>query len=99
MKEPTPNVSDLFKPCELKGVTLKNRFVMPGMQRGWNDRGAQRAEMADYYRRRVDGDVASERLISEPDWVNKVRGGRYEQIESFRKADIANLEWESDWAE
>lgn len=34
-------------------------------------------------------------LIADPDWVKKVRAGSYADIRSFRKADVASLEW--DW--
>ena len=33
----------LFTPFTVGAVTLRNRFVMPGMQRGWVDAGAPRA--------------------------------------------------------
>jgi 2,4-dienoyl-CoA reductase-like NADH-dependent reductase (Old Yellow Enzyme family) len=35
-------------------------------------------------------------LISDPDWVNKIREQRYSDIRGFRKADIESLEWEWD---
>jgi 2,4-dienoyl-CoA reductase-like NADH-dependent reductase (Old Yellow Enzyme family) len=48
----------LFSPITIAGVTLKNRFVMPAMQRGWCKDGAPLPELADYYRRRIQGGVA-----------------------------------------
>lgn len=48
----------LFRPFELKGRTLPNRFVMPAMQRGWCDDGAMMQEAADYYRRRAEAGVS-----------------------------------------
>lgn len=52
-------ISHLFSPLSLKpGVTLANRFVMPAMQRGYCVNGAPTAELAEYYRRRVEGGVA-----------------------------------------
>jgi 2,4-dienoyl-CoA reductase-like NADH-dependent reductase (Old Yellow Enzyme family) len=60
----TPSdISALFTPFAIKKVVLPNRFVMPGMQRGWNDAGAPRSMLADYYRRRVEGGVGL--IISE----------------------------------
>ena len=51
--------SQLFSPLTLKpGVTLANRLVMPAMQRGYCVDGAPTAELAAYYRRRVEGGVA-----------------------------------------
>lgn len=51
-------LDELFHPIAINGVVLKNRFVMPAMQRGWCSEGAPRAELAEYYRRRVEGGVA-----------------------------------------
>lgn len=42
---------------------MRNRFVMPGMQRGWTENGAPNSNMPDYYRKRVLGGVAL--IISE----------------------------------
>src|SRR5204862_7411155 len=33
------NLEPLFTPFAIKGITLPNRFVMPGMQRQWCDNG------------------------------------------------------------
>src|SRR4029077_9422134 len=51
------NLEPLFTPFAIKGVTLPNRFVMPGMQRQWCDDGRPQAKLAEYYRRRVEGGV------------------------------------------
>lgn len=51
------DLSGLFSPLNLKGVTLPNRFVMPGMQRGWCVDGKLLPGMAEYYRRRVEGGI------------------------------------------
>ncbi len=53
----------LFTPLRVGPVMLRNRFVMPGMQRGWVDQGAPLPELADYYRRRAESQVAL--IISE----------------------------------
>lgn len=50
-------LSPLFTPFAIKGITLPNRFVMPGMQRQWCDNGVPQPRMADYYRERVEGGV------------------------------------------
>lgn len=49
--------SPLFTPFTLNGLTLRNRWVMPGMQRGMCHEGRPNAELAAYYRRRVEGGV------------------------------------------
>jgi 2,4-dienoyl-CoA reductase-like NADH-dependent reductase (Old Yellow Enzyme family) len=54
----TVDTSPLFSPFTLKSLTLGNRFVMPGMQRGWCAEGAPLPQMVDYYRRRVEGGVS-----------------------------------------
>ncbi|MEZ5893767.1 MAG: hypothetical protein R3C58_11585 [Parvularculaceae bacterium] len=47
----------LFTPFRIGGVTLPNRFVMPGMQRNWCEGGKPLPILKDYYRRRVEGGV------------------------------------------
>ena len=51
------DTSPLFEPFRIKGVTLPNRFVMPGMQRMWCKDGTPLPRLADYYRERVEGGV------------------------------------------
>lgn len=53
-----PDMSPLFTPFSLRGITLRNRFVMPGMQRHWCPEGKPLPRMQDYYRRRVEGGVS-----------------------------------------
>jgi 2,4-dienoyl-CoA reductase-like NADH-dependent reductase (Old Yellow Enzyme family) len=45
----------LFTPLTIRNLTLRNRFVMPGMQRGFMDDGAPTAKMVDYMRRCAAG--------------------------------------------
>lgn len=47
----------LFEPLAINGTRLANRFVMPGMQRGWCQHGKPDARLADYYRDRARGGV------------------------------------------
>ena len=49
------DTSPLFTPFRLKGLTLPNRFVMPGMQRQWCVNGKPIPKLVDYYKRRVLG--------------------------------------------
>jgi 2,4-dienoyl-CoA reductase-like NADH-dependent reductase (Old Yellow Enzyme family) len=51
------DTSPLFAPFPIKGITLPNRFVMPGMQRQWCDDGRPQSRLAEYYRRRIEGGV------------------------------------------
>lgn len=51
--------SPMFQPLRVRNVTFRNRFVMPGMGRGWNRDGRPLQELTDYYCRRVvDGGTA-----------------------------------------
>ena len=50
-------IEQLFRPITIKGMTLRNRFIMPGMQRSWCVDGAPLPRMARYYRKRVEGGV------------------------------------------
>lgn len=53
----TVDLAPLFTPFAINGVTLPNRFVMPGMQRQWCDNGIPQPRLAEYYRERVEGGV------------------------------------------
>lgn len=59
----TIDVGPLFTPLTVGSVTLRNRFVLPGMQRGWCQDGAPDEQLGAYYRRRVEGGVGL--IISE----------------------------------
>ncbi|HVW18457.1 MAG TPA: hypothetical protein VHB30_09425 [Solirubrobacteraceae bacterium] len=52
------DLSPLFTPLTVRGVTLRNRFVLPAMQRAWCEDGAPPAAMAEYYRQRAEGGAA-----------------------------------------
>ena len=41
----------LFAPLRIRELALRNRFVMPAMQRGFMDDGAPTQRMVDYLRR------------------------------------------------
>jgi 2,4-dienoyl-CoA reductase-like NADH-dependent reductase (Old Yellow Enzyme family) len=63
LKEPLPETADyditpLLQPLQVRGLQLRNRFVMPGMQRYWCADGAPDQRLRDYYRRRVQGGVS-----------------------------------------
>lgn len=45
----------LFRPLEIRGMRLRNRFVMPGMQRGFMNDGAPTPRMVEYMRRCAAG--------------------------------------------
>ncbi len=51
------DLSPLFTPFSIRGLTVPNRFVLPGMQRQWCEDGRPLPKLGDYYRRRVLGGV------------------------------------------
>jgi 2,4-dienoyl-CoA reductase-like NADH-dependent reductase (Old Yellow Enzyme family) len=53
----------LFTPLRIGNLVLRNRFVMPGMQRGFMSDGAPTPKMVDYMRRCAAGGVGL--IISE----------------------------------
>jgi 2,4-dienoyl-CoA reductase-like NADH-dependent reductase (Old Yellow Enzyme family) len=60
LEESPPGTTDydigpLLQPLEVRGLRLRNRFVMPGMQRYWCADGAPDLRLREYYRRRVLG--------------------------------------------
>jgi 2,4-dienoyl-CoA reductase-like NADH-dependent reductase (Old Yellow Enzyme family) len=49
------DITPLLQPLRIRGLQLRNRFVMPGMQRYWCVDGAPDHRLREYYRRRVLG--------------------------------------------
>ncbi|MXO66693.1 12-oxophytodienoate reductase [Altericroceibacterium endophyticum] len=73
--------SRLFEPFEVRGMKLANRFVLPGMQRGWSVGGAPTSNLIDYYVRRVRGGVGL--LITESvavDHPSATRGPTFSRL-------------------
>ena len=58
MSEPSIDLSPMFEPLTVRGTTMRNRFVMPGMQRNWCVDGRPEPKLAEYFRRRVAGGTA-----------------------------------------
>lgn len=58
MDTPPVDPSPLFTPFAIRGMTLRNRFVMPAMQRKWCADGRPLPTLVDYYCRRAEGGVA-----------------------------------------
>ena len=52
------DIMPLLQPLQVRGLQLRNRFVMPGMQRYWCADGAPDQRLREYYRRRVLGGVS-----------------------------------------
>lgn len=62
------NVDSLFKPFNLKSLSLKNRIAMAPMTRSFSPNGIPTQEVADYYRRRAEGGTGL--LITEGTTIN-----------------------------
>ena len=62
------DITPLLQPLRIRGLQLRNRFVMPGMQRYWCVDGAPDHRLRDYYRRRVLGGASL--VISESCAIN-----------------------------
>ncbi|HEY1822220.1 MAG TPA: 12-oxophytodienoate reductase [Trebonia sp.] len=59
----TMDITPLLRPLRIGqagSLVLKNRFVMPGMQRAWCVDSAPGAKLREYYRRRALGDTSLE---------------------------------------
>src|SRR5882672_120541 len=52
------DITPLLRPFQVRGLRLRNRFVMPGMQRYWCADGAPDLRLGEYYRRRAQGGAA-----------------------------------------
>lgn len=53
----TERIAGVFQPLTLRGLTVKNRFVMSPMSRNAAPNGVPSDEFAQYFRRRADGEV------------------------------------------
>jgi 2,4-dienoyl-CoA reductase-like NADH-dependent reductase (Old Yellow Enzyme family) len=67
------SIESLFRPLQLKGLTLKNRIVMAPMTRSHSPEGVPGADVAAYYRRRAEGEVAL--LVTEGTYVDHSAAG------------------------
>lgn len=52
------DLSPLFTPFQIGSLSLRNRFILPAMQRELSPGGVPGAEMAAYYRRRIEGGLS-----------------------------------------
>jgi len=62
------NVNSLFKPFNLRDLSLKNRIAMAPMTRSFSPEGIPSEDVASYYRRRADGGTGL--IITEGTTVN-----------------------------
>jgi 2,4-dienoyl-CoA reductase-like NADH-dependent reductase (Old Yellow Enzyme family) len=71
----------LFQPCRLKSLNLKNRIVMAPMTRSFSPGGVPAANVADYYDRRAVGKVGL--ILSEGTVVNRPASSNDPDIPRF----------------
>jgi 2,4-dienoyl-CoA reductase-like NADH-dependent reductase (Old Yellow Enzyme family) len=57
-RAPAPDITPLLQPLQIGQLRLRNRFVMPGMQRFGCVDGAPSDQLREYYRRRALGGTA-----------------------------------------
>lgn len=78
----------LFKPCEIGNLRLTNRLVMAPMTRSKSPRHIPSNEVADYYRRRVEGGVGL--IITEGTAINHPASHAYPDVPNiFGKEALA----------
>ena len=83
---PELDFGPLFQPFTINGLTLPNRFVMPGMQRMWCENGRPLPRLAQYYRRRVEGGVGL--VITESCAVDHPSSTQTPQFTRINKATL-----------
>jgi 2,4-dienoyl-CoA reductase-like NADH-dependent reductase (Old Yellow Enzyme family) len=71
----------LFRPFQLKGLTLANRIVMAPMTRSLSPEGVPGANVATYYRRRAEGGVAL--IITEGTMIDHPAAGFNPNVPNF----------------
>jgi len=71
----------LFRPFQLKGLTLPNRIVMAPMTRSHSPEGVPGVDVAAYYRRRAEGEVGL--IITEGTFVDHPSAGFDPKVPHF----------------
>jgi 2,4-dienoyl-CoA reductase-like NADH-dependent reductase (Old Yellow Enzyme family) len=84
------DTSSLFRPFNIGGLELKNRFVMAPMTRNMAPDGIPNTENAAYYRRRAEGEVGL--ILSEGTVINRPASRNQANIPFFH-GDQALAGW------
>lgn len=74
----TKKLNKLFEPLTTTGLTLKNRTVMAPMTRSFSPNNIPTQEVADYYRRRAEGNVGL--IITEGTFISHKAANGYERV-------------------
>ncbi len=75
------NTDNLFKPFNLKSLSIKNRIVMAPMTRAFSPNGVPTAEVANYYTKRAEGEVGL--ILSEGTVINRVSASNDANVPHF----------------
>jgi len=86
----TVNVDALFKPFQLKNLSLKNRIVMAPMTRSFSPNGVPGDDVAAYYQRRAAADVGL--ILSEGTVIDRPASRNEEHVQFFY-GDAALAGW------
>ena len=82
----------LFRPFQIKSLTLKNRIVMAPMTRSFSPEGIPGDDVAAYYRRRAEGEVGL--ILSEGTVINRP-ASRNEPDVPFFHGEAALAGWQN----
>lgn len=77
------NIESLFRPFRLKSLNTRNRFVMSPMTRSCSPAGIPTADVANYYRRRAEGEVGL--IISEGTVIDRPSAANEPDVPDFHK--------------
>jgi 2,4-dienoyl-CoA reductase-like NADH-dependent reductase (Old Yellow Enzyme family) len=73
--------NSLFRPFQVKGLTLANRIVMAPMMRSHSPEGVPGLDVAAYYRRRAEGEVGL--IVTEGTLINHAAAGFDPKVPHF----------------
>ncbi|WP_342327785.1 NADH:flavin oxidoreductase [Pedobacter sp. FW305-3-2-15-E-R2A2] len=77
------NIENLFRPFRLKSLNTRNRFVMSPMTRSCSPSGVPTADVANYYKRRAEGEVGL--IISEGTVIDRPSSANEPDVPDFYK--------------
>ncbi|WP_029375631.1 NADH:flavin oxidoreductase [Oceanicola sp. S124] len=80
------DLSVLFEPTRVAGMDLPNRLVMAPMSRYFCADGIPHAEVAEYYRRRVEGGIGL--ILSEATYIDHPASECYDGVPRFHGAAL-----------
>ena len=82
------SANNLFQPFQLKTLNIKNRIVMAPMTRAFSPNGIPGQNVADYYKRRAEGQVGL--ILSEGTVINRPSSSADPNIPHFYGTEALN---------